>query len=156
MPSPNLRSLYLSRNRASATALVLILTLTLSAYTCNSNTKNLATASAAISHALLNAQQASQQALQSGIINQQDESDFEIYLSKAAQTGLILDQSIRAGESASSVSAKVSAFLDAFNQLQKTGVLGIKNKNLQLTLSTILTGAEASVAVIAAFVGGGK
>lgn len=141
---------------ARAIGLVLVLTLTLSGFTCYGNTKNLAVASQAISHALLNAQQASQQALQQGIINQADESDFEILLSKAAQTGLILDEAIRSGESSKNVSDKAYVFLEAFEQLNKAGLAGIKNQNLKLTISTILNGAEASIAVIVATVGTGS
>lgn len=142
------------KRSSSAMALILTLALISAGFQCNSQTKNLAVASQAISHALLNAQMAAKQGVQSGAISAQDEQQFEDFLSKAAQAGLTLDQAIRANQSASNVSQQVNAFLEAFNALQRTGVVGIKNPQLQLTISTILTGAEASVAIIAASVGG--
>lgn len=146
----------LHKSRSSSLGLVLVLTLTLSAFQCNNSTRNLAVASRAISHALLNAQAASQQAVIAGVISSEDDSQFEILLSKAAQTGLILDQAIRNGEGASGVSDKVNVFLTAFDELNKAGV-AIKNPQLKVTITTILTTAEASVAVIVASVGkGGK
>lgn len=135
-------------------ALSLVLALVVGLTACPIGTKKLAVASDAISHALLNAQVAAKQAAQSGVITSADEQEFESYLTRAAQAGLILDQSIRQGESASTVSQKTNTFLDAFNMLNTAGVIGIKNPNLRLTISTILTGAETSVAIIAATVGG--
>ena len=142
------------KRRLQAAGLVVILALNVSAFYCNSGTKNLAVASQAISHALTNAQLAVKQGVTDGVITAADEQDFEEYLVKAGNAGISLDQAIRANQSASSVSGQVNAFLTAFNQLNTKGVLGIKNQNLKLTVSTILTGAEASVAVIAAAVGG--
>jgi uncharacterized membrane protein affecting hemolysin expression len=136
--------------------LVLILVLSLSAFTCNNSTKNLATASDAIAHALLNAQTAAQQASKQGIITTAEEQDFESYLNRVAQAGKVLDAGIKANENAATLSQKVNVFLDAFNTLNTTGIVGIKNDNLRLTIATIITGAETSVAIIAASVGGGK
>jgi len=96
---------------------------------------------------------AARQAMNSGVISTADEAQFETYLVKAAQAGQILDQGIKANESATTLSAKVNSFLDAFNALNTSGVAGIKDPNLKLTISTIITGAETSVAVIAATVG---
>ena len=137
-------------------ALALVLVLALSGFTCNSSTKKLAVASDAISHALLNAQQAAKQGVSTGVIAPADEQQFEAQLARVSQAGLILNDAIRKGESAATVSAQVNVFLDAFNALSTSGVAGIKNPQLQLTISTILTGAESSVAIIAASVGGGK
>lgn len=137
----------------SGIGLSLILVLTLSAFTCTGGTKKLATASDAIAHGLADAQQASKQGVTAGVISAADDAQFEDYLSKVSAAGVILDQGIRANESASTLSAKVNSFLDAFNQLNSTGIAGIKNPNLKLTISTALTGAEASVAIIAASVG---
>lgn len=134
--------------------LVLILALSLCGFACPSGSKKLATASDAIAHGLANAQTASKQAVSQGVITQADDDAFESYLSKVSAAGLILDQGIRANENATSLSPKVNAFLDAFNQLNSSGVAGIKNPALRLTLSTIITGAETSVAIIAATVGG--
>ena len=120
---------------------------------CPKGTKNLATASDAISHALANAQTASKQAVAQGVISQADEDQFEGYLSKVAQAGLVLDQGIRANEAATTLSTKVNSFLDAFNQLQNQGLAGIKNPNTKLLIATAINGAESSVAVIAAAVG---
>lgn len=140
------------RKRFVSVSSVVVLALILSA--CPHSTKNLAVASDAIAHALLNAQTAAKQAVQSGVITASDEQLFEQYLTRVSQAGLVLNNSIRGGESAQSVSQKVNVFLDAFNQLNTTGIAGIKNPALQLTISTIITGAETSVAIISATVGG--
>lgn len=131
----------------------LVLAITLSLCACPPGTKGLATASDAISHALSNAQVAAKQALANGTITPQDEQEFETYLVKASQTGLELDKAIRAGESAQTVSQKTNVFMDAFNSLNTAGLIGIKNPNLRLAISTILTGAESSVAIISATLG---
>jgi hypothetical protein len=134
--------------------LALILVLTLSAFTCNNKTRNLAIASDAIAHALANAQQAARQGATEGVISVYDENQFEVLLSKTSQAGMVLNQAIRDNESASSVASKVSVFLKSFNELITTGVAGIKNAKLQISLAAILNGAQASIAVIAASVGG--
>jgi len=135
---------------------VLTVAILMCGFACQNATKNLATASDAIAHALANAQTASKQAVSQNLITAEDDAAFEQYLSKVAEAGQVLNQGIRANESASTLSSKVNSFLDAFNALQTQGLAGIKNKNLQLTISTIITGAESSVAIIAATVGGGK
>lgn len=138
-------------------AIVPVVALLLMGFTCSHATKNLATASDAIAHALANAQTAAKQAAAQGVISQADEANFETYLVKVSEAGLVLNQGIRANESASTLSAKVNSFLDAFNQLQMQGLAGIKDDKTKLALSTIITGAESSVAIIAATVGtGGK
>lgn len=116
--------------------------------------KKLAVASNAVAHALVNAQTAADQARMKGLISQDDEDRFNAYLVKVSQAGLVLDQGIRANESAAGISAKVGIFLDAFNQLQNTGVLELHNQDLQIAIVTIITGAETSIAIIAATVGG--
>lgn len=133
--------------------LAAILVLVAMTTACPNGTKNLATASDAIAHALANAQTASKQAAAQEVISQAEDAQFQGYLSKVAQAGLILDQGIRANESATTLSPKVNAFLDAFNQLQNAGLAGIKNQSVRLTLSSAIIGAEASVAVIAQAVG---
>lgn len=135
---------------------ILITAVLLSGFACPKSTKNLATASDAIAHSLANAQTAARQAVATGVISQADETQFESYLVKASQAGLALDTGIRANQSATTVSGEVDSFLDAFTQLNSQGVTGIKDPNLRLTISTIITGAEASVAVIEAAVGKGK
>lgn len=142
------------RKRVSSVLFVAVLAILMSGFACPNSTKKLAVASDAIAHSLLNAQTAAKQAAQSGVITAPDEQEFETYLTKVSQSGLVLNNSIRAGESAQTVSQKTDAFLDAFNQLNTTGIAGIKNPALQLTISTIITGAETSVAIIAATVGG--
>lgn len=137
--------------RGTTIAGVIALAIILSA--CPKGTKSLATASDAISHSLLNAQVAAKQAVQSGVITAQDDLDFEGYVAAVAQAGMILDQGIRANESAKDIQSKVDSFLNAFNQLQNAGLLKIKNPQTKLMISTIINGAEASVAVIAAAVG---
>ena len=132
---------------------ILVAVVLLSGFSCSTGTKNLATASDAIAHSLANAQTAARQAVTQGVISQADDDQFETYLVKVSQAGLILDQGIRANESATTLSGKVNSFLAAFNALNTSGVAGIKNPNLKLTLSTIITGAETSVAIIAATVG---
>lgn len=126
----------------------------LSGFACTNGTQRLATASDAIAHALANAQVAAQQAVQAGVMSQSDYTAFNQYLGGAATTGLQLDAAIRANESASDVSQKVTNFMNAFNALQKTGVIGIKDPKTQLAISTIIAGAETSLAVIEASLGG--
>jgi hypothetical protein len=134
--------------------IVLLLPLLAATLACPVNsTKQLATASDAVAHGLLNADNAVNQALVSGVVTQEEHDNFHGLLVKAAQAGLELDKGIRANESASTISTKVNSFLDAFNALNTSGVAGIKNPNTQLAVSTILTGAETSVAIIAAAVG---
>lgn len=132
---------------------VLVLVVLLSGFSCSTSTRKLATASNAIAHAMANAQTASKQAAAKGIISAADEQQFENVLAQAASAGLILNTAIRNGESAQNVAEKTKVFLDAFNTLNTSGVAGIKNPDLQLTISTILTGAETSIAVIQATVG---
>ena len=133
---------------------LLVVATLLMGFSCNANTtKRLAVASDAVSHALLDAQQAVNQGVNQGTITNGDANQFNTFLVQAAKTGLDLDKSIRAGETAGNVSAKVSVFLDAFNKLQVDGLAGIKNPQLKLSISTIITGAESAVAVIAASVG---
>lgn len=133
--------------------LLLVPVLTLLTACPTGTTQKLATASDAIAHSLINAQTAARQGVSDGVIQQADETVFEDYLVKVSQAGLILDQGIRANEAATTLSPKVNSFLDAFNALNSSGIAGIKNPNLKLTISTIITGAETSVAIIAATVG---
>lgn len=142
------------KRRILAVPAVFILLVLLCGFACNTNTtKRLAIASDAVSHALLDTQTAINQGVQQGVISQADATAFNGLLANVAKAGLQLDQSIRAGETAGNVSQKVNLFLDAFNQLQSQGLVGIKNPQLKLTISTIITGAESAVAVIAASVG---
>jgi len=138
--------------KALATLMIAALTLVVAA--CPNGTQKLATASDAVSHALLNAQTAAQQAVQAGVMSQGDFDTFNRYLAAVATSGQQLDAAIRANESATSVSQKVTNFMDAFNALQKTGLVGIKDPKTQLAISTIITSAESSIAIIAATVGG--
>ena len=134
--------------------LIVLVAVMLSGWSCTSATvKNLATASDAVSHGLRNADQAVNQALATGVVTQEEHDNFHGLLVKTAQAGLELDKGIRANEAATTLSGKVNSFLDAFNALNTSGVAGIKNPNTQLAVSTILTGAETSVAIIAAAVG---
>lgn len=133
--------------------LALMATVLFCGFSCGKGTQRLATASDAIAHSLANAQTAAKQAVAQGVITQADDNVFEVYVSRVSQSGLVLDQGIRANESATTLSPKVNSFLDAFNALNTSGIAGIKNDNLKLALSTIITGAEASVSVIAAATG---
>lgn len=142
------------KRKAKVLGTVLITAILLSGFQCNNATKNLAVASDAIAHSLVNAQTAERQAVTSGVISSADGAQFEGYLVKVSQAGLVLDQGIRANENATTLSAKVNSFLDAFNQLQNAGLAGIKDPNTKLAISTIITGAETSVAIITATVGG--
>ncbi len=132
---------------------ILLAAVLMCGFACPTGTKRLAVASDAIAHSLANAQTAARQGVTSGVISQADETAFEAELQRVAAAGLILDQGIRANESATTLSGKVNSFLDAFNALNTSGIAGIKDQNLKLTISTIITGAEASVAVIAAQAG---
>ena len=116
---------------------------------CPKGTQGLATASDTIAHALDNAQQAVQLGLSSGVVTPAEDAAFEAALVKAATAGKVLDDSIRGQENASSVSAKATAFIAAFDALNKSG-LAIKNPNVQLGVSTALNGAEAALAIIEA------
>lgn len=130
-----------------------VFTLLFCGFTCNNSTKRLATASDAIAHALADAQTAANQAVQSGVMTAQENAQFNQALVSVATAGQQLDSAIRGNETATSVQQKVSNFLTAFDTLQQTGLIGIKDAKTKLAISTILNGAEASVAVIAANVG---
>lgn len=145
--------LWKSRNKLLSLTLVAALTVMLSGFSCNNSTKKLAIASDAIAHGLLNAQQAAVQGVQTGVMTQQEYSQFNTFLITCSQRGLVLNNAIRQGESAQNVSQALSAFLDGFNALNQQGLAGIKNANLKVAISTIISGMEASVAVIAAAVG---
>lgn len=121
---------------------------------CPKSTKSLATASDTIAHALANAQQAVAIGQSDGVVSAKDAATFNEYVSKVAQAGLVIDQGIRAGDNAQTLSPKVNAFLDAFNALNTQGLLAVKDPKVQLAISTALTGAESAVAIIAATVGG--
>lgn len=133
---------------------VLITALLLSGFTCTKGTQRLAIASDAVSHALVNADAAANQAVASGVITAADRDNFHAYLVTVSKAGLVLDQGIRANESATTLSLKVNSFLDAFNALSNQGLIGIKDNNTKIALSTILNGAESAVAIIAATTGG--
>ncbi len=141
------------QRKAVPLGLIVLTALLVMGASCSSSTRQLATASDAVAHGLQNADNAASQALASGIISQAERDNFHVMLVKTAEAGLELDKGIRANESASTLSAKVNSFLDAFHALNTSGVAGIKNPNTQLAISTILTGAETSVAIIAAAVG---
>jgi hypothetical protein len=141
------------KRKTTAALTVITIALLLCGFGCPKGTQNLATASDAIAHSLANAQDAARQAAVQGIITKDDETTFELFVVRASRAGMVLDQGIRANESATTLSTKVNAFLDAFNQLNTSGLLNIKDPNLRVTISTIITGAETSVAVIAATVG---
>ena len=112
---------------------VLVLIMLMAGFACNANTtKRLAVASDAVSHALLDAQQAMHQAEGSGVITPADAQAFDNYLARAAKAGIQLDASIHAGESAGKVSQKVNLFLDAFNQLQSQGLIAVSYTHLTL------------------------
>jgi hypothetical protein len=141
------------KRKTTAALTVIVIALSLCGFGCPHGTQNLATASDAIAHSLVNAQAAARQAEMQGVISKEDEQQFEMFVVKVAQAGLALDKGIRANESATTLSTKVNSFLDAFNQLNTTGLLFVKDPNLRVTISTIITGAETSVAIIAATVG---
>jgi len=141
------------RKRNFQAGVVLLCVLLMAGISCPSGTKNLATASDAVSKGLVNADTAANQAMTSGLITEAEYTQFHALLVKTAQAGLALDAGIRANESAATLSTKVNSFLDTFKALSQDGVAGIKNPQTQLAVSTILTGAETSVAIIAAAVG---
>lgn len=144
----------MKQRKAALLGLVLLVSLLLMGASCpSSSTKNLATASDAVSKGLVNADTAANQAMTSGLITEAEYQNFHGLLVKTAQAGLDLDAGIRANESAATLSTKVNSFLDTFKALSQDGVAGIKNPQTQLAVSTILTGAETSVAIIAAAVG---
>ncbi len=124
---------------------------------CPNGTQKLATASDAVAHALANAQSASKQGVAAGVVSPAEDAAFETMLTNASNAGLALDSAIRNNQPATTVSGKLNDFLTAFNSLNQAGVIGFKDKNTQLAISTAITTAEASIAIIAAAVGtGGK
>lgn len=151
-----MRQLHMTRNAPRMAGMVIVTALLLSGFGCPHGTKNLAVASSAIATALTNAQVAARQGVISGVISQADETQFEGYLANVARAGLTLDQGIRANESATDLSGQVNSFLDAFSALNNQGLTGIKDPNLRIALTTIITGAESSIAIIAAETGKGK
>lgn len=134
--------------------LILVTSLVLCGFSCQKGTQRLAVASDAVAHGLANAEAAERQAVASGVITAAEGADFEVYVSKVAQAGVVLDQGIRANESATTLSTKVNSFLDTFNALNTAGLAGFKDPATKLAVSTIVTGIESSVAIIAATVGG--
>ncbi len=133
---------------------ILMVALITSGFSCaGSSTQKLATASDAIAHALAEAQTAAQQATTQGVMSQADFATFQSYLVTVSTAGEQLDAAIRANESATTVQQKVDNFMNAFNTLQQTGLVGIKDPNTKLVISTIITAAETSLAVIEATVG---
>lgn len=122
---------------------------------CPKGTQGLATASDAIAHALNDTQTAIILACQSNPpqIDTATCANINRDLVNVAQAGKTLDAAIRANEQTTTVAPKVNAFLDAFNQILNNDVAQIKNLNTKVAISTILTGAESAVSVIAASVG---
>lgn len=147
------------QHKIRTASLVLVVALVSCGFFCNGSTaaQKLATASDAIAHSLANAQTAAGQAKTAGVMSQPDYDAFNTYLVSVSTAGQQLDAAIRANETAPNIAQKVNSFLNAFNQLQQTGLVGIKDKNTQLAISTIITGAESSIAIIVSVVGtGGK
>jgi len=126
----------------------------LSGFSCNQQSRTYAVASDAIAHALLNAQQAARQGATDGVISVYDENIFEGYLSKTSRAGMALNSAIRTNQSKAAIAPLLASFLQAFDILMNTGLAGIKDPKLQIALSTILNGAEASLGVISAGIGG--
>lgn len=130
-------------------AAVIIIALLLAG--CPSVYHNLAVASQAVSHGLKNVQDGVDLAVTSGVMTQQERSDFNEYIAGVAIQGIALDQAIRdASKSGASVQQQVDAFLVAFRKLQARS-LGIRDGNTRLSVSLALSSTEASVAIIAAF-----
>jgi hypothetical protein len=133
----------------SRTGIIFILAGLLMGFSCSqSSTQKLATASDAIAHGLNDAQQAAIQATQAGVMSAAEFQTLNGYLQNAAKAGLQLDTAIRNGESAQNVAQQVNVFLGFFNALETNGLAGIKNPQLKLEISTIITGVETSVAII--------
>ena len=142
------------RTKYSMANCVAVVLIALSLSGCPKSTKSLATASDTIAHALGNAQQAVAIGQSDGVVSAKDAAIFNEYATKVAEAGLVIDQGIRAGDNAQTLSPKVNAFLDAFNALNMQGLLAIKDPKIQLAVSTALTGAQSAVAIIAATIGG--
>lgn len=119
---------------------------------CN-QTQKLATASDAVAHGLSDAQKAVKLAVADGVTSQAEDNLIEPYFAQTATTGLALDTAIRANASATTVATYLDNFLAAFNSLVGQGVGNIKDAKTKLAISTALTGAESSIAIIAASVG---
>jgi hypothetical protein len=121
---------------------------------CPKGAQGLATASDTVAHALNDAGQAITLACQGGQIDAPTCTTLQTDLIKVATAGKTLDASIRANQSTTGLAPELNAFLDAFNQLNNQDLVGIKNPNTKIIVSTIIVGAESAVSVIAAAVGG--
>lgn len=143
-----------TRNVAMRVMMILLVpVLMLSLTGCPKGTIALAEASDSIAHSLNAANDAIDLAEKSNQVSSQESDTFKQYLGKSAQAGLILDQAIRANESKASVNAKADAFINAFHLMVDSGLTGIKNSNVKLSLGTVLNGAQVALAVIAADLG---
>ena len=139
--------------KSRTTLLVLAVALTFGATGCPKATyHNLAVASDTIAHALNNVEDAETIAVSSGVMSQKERADFDVYVIKAATAGQALDAGLRnATQPGATTTQQINAFLDAFQKLN-TATMGIKDDKTRLAISTALTGAEGSIAIIAALI----
>lgn len=121
-------------------------------FSCNS--QKVATASDSVAHALIQADSAAKQAVTAGVMTQADEEFFHGFLVDIAKAGQDMDNAIAAGADAATLTQKVNVFLDAFDALEQGGLIGIKDPNTKLAISTLVTGAETSVSIIGLAYGG--
>ena len=121
---------------------------------CPKGAQGLATASDTVAHALNDSQQAITLACQASQIDPPTCTKLQGDIITVATAGKSLDASIRANQNTTGLGPQVNAFLAAFNNLVNQDVAGIKNPNTKVAISSILTGAQAAISVIAASVGG--
>lgn len=114
---------------------------------CPNGTKTAATAVDTVAHALDAAQQAEQAGVTAGIVTPAEDQAFEAALVKTGQAGLQLDAAVLAQSTATTISAKASAFIASFNALNQSGLV-IKNQGVQLGITTALTGAQVALTTI--------
>lgn len=143
----------LSRRRIATLAVLFIV---LAQAGCGAEAaKKFAVASSTFASGLENAQQALEIAVVAGQIGQEELDRINPQLSRVAEAGLVLNNAIRNNQSNPNVSVQVNNVITALNELVSSGVAGIKNENVKLSVSLALTGARSAIAIIASVVGDG-
>lgn len=143
----------LSRRRVATLA---VLFMVLAQAGCSENTaRRMAVASSTFASGLDNAQQALMLAVTAGQISSEEMAAINPQISRVAEAGLVLNNAIRNNQSNPNVSMQVNNVITALNELVSSGVAGIKNENVKLSVSLALTGARSAIAIIASVVGDG-
>lgn len=143
----------LTRRRIATLAVLFIV---LAHAGCGAETaKKFAVASSTFASGLENAQKALELAVGAGQISPEEIAVINPQISRVAEAGLVLNNAIRNNQSNPDVSVQVGHVITALNELVSSGVAGIKNENVKLSVSLALTGARSAIAIIASVVGDG-